>query len=29
MKDREKVMDNVATDEDWKTIFSELARLHG
>jgi RNA polymerase sigma-70 factor (ECF subfamily) len=25
MKDREKVMENVATHEDWKTVFSELA----
>jgi len=24
MKDREKVMDNVATHEDWKICFSEL-----
>ena len=23
-KDREKVMDNVATDEDWKVCFSRL-----
>jgi len=23
-KDREKVMDNVATDEDWKVCFSQL-----
>ena len=25
MKDREEVMDNVATHEQWKTVFSELA----
>ena len=25
MKDREEVMENVATHEDWKTVFSELA----
>jgi RNA polymerase sigma-70 factor (ECF subfamily) len=25
MKDREKVMENVVTHEDWKTVFSELA----
>lgn len=25
MKDREKVMDNVAAHEQWKTVFSELA----
>lgn len=25
MKDREKVMENVATHENWKTVFSELA----
>ena len=25
MKDREEVMDNVATDENWKTCFSQLA----
>jgi RNA polymerase sigma-70 factor (ECF subfamily) len=25
VKDREKVMENVATHEDWKTVFSELA----
>jgi RNA polymerase sigma-70 factor (ECF subfamily) len=25
MKDREEVMDNVATHEKWKTVFSELA----
>jgi RNA polymerase sigma-70 factor (ECF subfamily) len=24
MKDREEVMENVATHEDWKTVFSEL-----
>ena len=25
MKDREQVMDNVAADEQWKTVFSQLA----
>ena len=25
IKDREKVMENVATDENWKTCFSQLA----
>ena len=25
MKDREEVMDNVTTDENWKTCFSQLA----
>jgi RNA polymerase sigma-70 factor, ECF subfamily len=25
MKDREEVMDNVVTHEQWKTVFSELA----
>jgi RNA polymerase sigma-70 factor (ECF subfamily) len=25
MKDREEVMDNVATHQQWKTVFSELA----
>ena len=25
MKDREKVMENVATHEDWKIVFAELA----
>src|ERR1700704_5518220 len=25
MKDREEVMDNVAIDQNWKTVFCELA----
>jgi RNA polymerase sigma-70 factor (ECF subfamily) len=25
MKDREEVMENVATHEDWKTVFSDLS----